>query len=156
MKKIIVLTMAFMLLFSSFCLAAVSSSKSSSRPSSRPSTSTVSPSLPQTKQAAPSDASGYKPSAPAGSYGDKAPSSQSKPSVQQPGQSNSGGFWRSAGTFGAGMLAGSLLSNLFGFGQMGAMSTIFGIIINILLIMAVIMAIRFIWNKWRGHDKRNM
>jgi uncharacterized membrane protein len=157
MKKVMALTVAFMLLFSSFCLAAVSSSKS--RPASRPSTSTSSSvnTAPQTKQAAPSDASGYKPTAPANSYSDKAPSSQAKPGTQtNQSPSNSGGFWRSAGMFGAGMLAGSFLSNMFGFGNMGAMSSIFGVLINILLIMAVIMAVRFIWNKLRGRDKRNM
>ena len=155
MKKVIALAVAFMLLFSSLCLAAVSSSKT--RAPSRPSTSTSINSAPQTRQAAPSASSDYKPSAPANSYSDKAPAGQTKTGVQpNQQQSSSGGFWRSAGMFGAGMLAGSFLGNMFGFGQMGAMSSILGVLINILLILAVIMAVRFIWNKLRGHDRRNM
>ncbi|MEN6565104.1 MAG: hypothetical protein ABFC57_02240 [Veillonellales bacterium] len=155
MKKIIALTAVLLLAFNSFCFAAVSSSGSrSSTP--RSSTSTTSPAVRQTSPATPN--SQYKPSAPAGSYSDKAPAAaQNKPGTTPANNpSSSGGFWRSAGMFGGGMLMGGLLSHMLGFGQMGAMSSIFGLLFNILILAAVIMGIRYLWIRFRNRDKRNM
>lgn len=153
MKKIIIFTMVFVLAFGSVSFAAISSGSKSSAP--RTSTSSSMPSSSPTKQAAPSTSdTGYKPSAPANSYSDKAPASQVKPGTQVNQQQNTGGFWRSAGMFGGGMLMGSMLSSLFGFGSMGAMSSIFGMIFNILIIAGVVMGIRYLWNKFRGNNNR--
>lgn len=150
-----------MLILSSVSFAAVSSS--GSRSSSRPSTSSSMPSVGNsTRQAAPSPSSpgtNYKPSAPSNSYSDKAPSSQVKPGAQantQQPQQSSGGFWRNAGLFGGGMLLGSLLSHAFGFNPMSGMASMFGILFNVLILAAVIMGIRYLWNKFRSSDRRNM
>lgn len=158
MKKILVFTLSLMLILSSVSFAAVSSS--GSRSSSRPSTSSSMPSVGNsTRQAAPSPSSpgtNYKPSAPSNSYSDKAPSSQVKPGAQANTQQSSGGFWRNAGLFGGGMLLGSLLSHAFGFNPMSGMASMFGILFNVLILAAVIMGIRYLWNKFRSSDRRNM
>ncbi|MCX7779569.1 MAG: hypothetical protein N2491_01485 [Negativicutes bacterium] len=151
MKKIVALTLVLLLAFSSVSFAAVSSSKSSSpRPSSG---TTVKPSTPQ---AAPgTTGSGYKPSAPASSYSEKAPATQVKPGTGQvpPSQQPStGGFWRNAGLFGSGMLLGGLLGNMFGFGHMGFMASLLGVLINILFLAAIIAAIRWVWLKFKNRD----
>lgn len=155
MKKIIAFTAVLLLVFSSFCFAAVSSSGSKSS-APRSSTSTTSPAVRQTSPAT-SD-SQYKPSAPSGSYSDKAPSTaQTKPGTTPANNSSgSGGFWRNAGLFGGGMLMGGFLSHMLGFGQMGAMSSIFGLLFNILILAAVVIGIRYVWSRFRGRDKRNM
>ncbi|MBQ1469449.1 hypothetical protein [Schwartzia succinivorans] len=49
-----------------------------------------------------------------------------------------GGILRGIGIFAGGMMLGSLLSNLLGFGTMGGFSTILGILFNILLYGAII------------------
>ncbi len=160
MKKILVFTLSLMLILSSVSFAAVSSSGSKS--SSRPSTSTSLPSGgSSTRQAAPSSpGSTYKPSAPSSSYSDKAPSSQVKQGTQtntQQPQQSSGGFWRNAGLFGGGMLLGSMLGHAFGFSPLSGMSSIFGVLFNILILAAIIMGIRYLWNKFRSNnDRRNM
>jgi len=151
MKKILAFTLIFVLAFGSVSFAAVGSSRTKSS-TSRPSTSTSIPSSNTTKQAAPD--TGYKPSAPANSYSDKAPSSQVKPGTPNSQQQTTGGFWRNAGMFGGGMLMGSMLSSMFGFGSMGAMSSIFGVIFNILILAGIIMGIRFLWNKFRANNNR--
>lgn len=157
MKKILVFTLVFVLAFGSVSFAAVGSSRSKSS-APRPSTSSSMPSSSTTKQAAPSTTdSGYKSSAPANSYSDKAPSSQVKSGAPSTQQQTSGGFWRSAGMFGGGMLMGSMLSSLFGFGSMGAMSSIFGMIFNILIVAGIVMGIRYLWNRFRSNNnKRDM
>lgn len=152
MKKILAFTLIFVLAFGSVSFAAVGSSRTKSS-TSRPSTSTSMPSSNTTKQAAPD--TGYKPSAPANSYSDKAPSSQVKPGTPNSQQQTTGGFWRNAGMFGGGMLMGSMLSSMFGFGSMGAMSSIFGVIFNILILAGIIMGIRFLWNKFRANNNNN-
>ncbi|WP_378956571.1 hypothetical protein [Pelosinus sp. sgz500959] len=154
MKKVIAFTLMLLMLGSTVCLAAVSSSgaKPSSSSSSKPSTST--PSL--NKQTAPANNAGeYKPSAPANSYGDKAPEKQVAPSVQQGTQSPSStnSFWRNASMFGGGMLAGSLLGNLFGSSHMGGGSSIFGMLMNLIMIGGVVLGIRYLWNKSRNKDR---
>ncbi len=154
MKKVIAFTLMLFMLGSAVCLAAVSSSgskSSSSSSSSKPATST--PSL--NKQTQPTNNSGeYKPSAPTNSYSDKTPAKQSTPNSQQTNQSTSSNssFWRNASMFGGGMLAGSLLGNLFGFGHMGGGSSIFGMIINLLMIGGIIMGIRYLWNKYKNKN----
>lgn len=151
MKKIITLMLVFVFAFSSVSFAAVSSSRKSSSPSMGSSTTKSV----QSQQAAPStQGSNYKPSAPGSSYGDKAPASQAKPGMQQtPQQQNSGGFLRNLGMFGGGMLMGSMLSSMLGFGNMGGMASIFGILFNIIVLAAVFMGIRYLWNRFRNNRK---
>ena len=143
-----------MMFVSTVCFAAVSSSgsKSSSAPSSSKS-STSSPS--SSSPTAPSGT--YKSSAPANSYSNTAPAKQTTPSAQQNTQPQSSGssFWRNASMFGGGMLAGSLLGNLFGHNNMGGESSIFGMLINLLMVGGIVMGIRYFWNKYKN-NKREM
>lgn len=150
MKKIITVTLMLMMLMSTVCLAAVSSSGSKSS-GSKPASSSSSVSRPSTS---PSSTSGsYKPTAPANSYSDKAPTKQVTPAAQpQQPQSSTSSFWRNASLFGGGMLAGSLLGNMFGYGNMGGGASIFGMLINLLMIGAVVMGIRYVWNKYRNRN----
>jgi uncharacterized membrane protein len=69
---------------------------------------------------------------------------------QQPA---TGGFWRNAGFFGSGMLLGGLFGNMFGFGHMGFLSTIFGMLFNVIFLMAIFMAGRWVWNRLFGRDQ---
>ena len=156
MKKIIALTLMLMMFVSTVCFAAVSSSGSKSSSSRSCKSSTSAPA--STSKTAPSGSGNYKPSAPASSYSDKAPAKQSTPSVQQNAQPQSSGssFWRNASLFGGGMLAGSMLGNLFGYGNhmgMGGGSSLFGMLFNLLLIGGLIMGIRFLWNKYKNKDR---
>ena len=154
-RKILAFTLMLLLAFSSVSLAAVSSSKSSS-PSRSSSSTTVKPSTPQ---AAPgtSGSSGYKPSAPASSYSDTAPSAQNKTSTGFPSaqQSSSGGFWRNAGFFGGGMLLGGLLGNMFGFGHSGMLSSIAGMLSDLIILALVVLAVRWAWNRFSGRNQDN-
>lgn len=156
MRKIIVLTLTLVFLISTVCFAAVSSSgrssSSGSKSFSAPSGSS------STKSAAPGNTGGtYKPSAPANSFGDKAPASQTTPGMQSQTQSSTGGFWRNASMIGGGFLAGSLLGNMFGFGNNmgGGMSGIFGMLINILIIGGIVMLVRNLWDKYKSNKDKD-
>jgi hypothetical protein len=151
MKKLVLLTFVFMFVCNTVSFAAVSGSKpKTSAPSS------VKP--PTTMQASPAKdtTSGYKPSAPAQSYSDKAPAAKSNsPTMQQPSaqQSNTGGFLRNAGLFGGGMLLGSMLGGMFGFGHSGMFASLLGMMFNVMLLAALFMAGRFLWDKFKNRNK---
>lgn len=150
MKKLLLLTFVFMFAFNAVSFAAVGGSKSRvSSPSYKPPTTQTSPSKSTTNE--------YKPSAPAQSYGDKAPAA-AKPNsqtMQQPAQqSNTGGFLRNAGLFGGGMLLGSMLGGMFGFGNSGMFASIMGMLFNVMLMAGIFMAGRYLWNKFKNRDKR--
>jgi len=152
MKKIMVLALMLMMFVSTVCFAAVSSSGSkSSTPSSSSKSSTSTPSL--DKQTAPSGS--YQPTAPANSYSNTVPAKQATPSAQQntQPQSSTSSFWRNASMIGGGMLAGSLLGNMFGSGNMGGESSIFGMLINLLMVGGVVMGIRYLWNKYKNKNR---
>lgn len=142
MKKLLVLVFLMLFAFQGIGLAAKSSS--SSRSSSAPKMTT-------TQKAS---NSGYKPSAPANSYNQKAPANKTTnpATVQQP--NSSGGFMRGLGLFGGGMLLGSMLGGSFGFGSTGGFATIIGMLLNIVFIACIIMAVRFLWDKFK-HRKQD-
>ena len=73
-----------------------------------------------------------------------------------PAQSSSrlGSFMRGVGMLAGGMFLGSMLASLFGMGG-GLFADILGLIMNVVLLMAVIMAIRWAWNKFRGNKEEN-
>jgi len=144
-KKLLLITFLFIFAFQAIGFAAVSSS--------RPRISSPVP-KPPTTQTAPSPSSGYKPSAPANSYSQTAPAAKStSPStVQQPASS---GFMRGFGLFGGGMLLGSLLGGTFGFGPTSGFATLAGILFNIFLIGGIIMAGRFLWEKFKQRQQDN-
>lgn len=156
MRKIIVFTLLFVFL-STVCFAAVSSSGSRSSSGSKSFSAPSSSSLPNKSAASGNTGGTYKPSAPANSFGDKAPAKQTTPDVQQSNPSQStGGFWRNASMIGGGFLAGSLFGSLFGFGHMGGgMSGIFGMILNLLILGGIIMLARNVWDKYKNRDKDN-
>jgi predicted lipid-binding transport protein (Tim44 family) len=138
-KKLLLLTFLVLFAVSTVCAAAPSSS---SRPASAP--------KPSTSQTAPatSPSSGYKPSAPASSYSNTAP----KPAAPQPAQQPATGGWmRTLGMLGSGMLIGGLLSSLFGFGNSGMFASIIGILANVVLLAGIFMAGRFLWTKYKEH-----
>ncbi|MCE5286108.1 MAG: hypothetical protein LLG02_09720 [Pelosinus sp.] len=149
-KKILLLTLAFVFAFTSFGFAAVSGSKAKpSSPPPAPKSSVQTPAAPGT------NASGYKPSAPGSSYSEKAPAAKSATPPSAPQQSNSG-FMGKLGAFGGGMLAGGLLGSMFGFGNggMGMGSSIFGMLFDFIMLAAVFMGIRYVWNRFSGNRNR--
>ncbi|WP_094604851.1 hypothetical protein SPSIL_018850 [Sporomusa silvacetica DSM 10669] len=145
MKKLLLLTFMFMFAFNAVSFAAVSGSKSKiSSPSAKP----------PTTQSAPTQNSSteYKPSAPAQSYGEKAPAAAAKSNMQTPAQQNGSSFLRNAGLFGGGMLLGSMLGGMFGFGGSGMFANIIGMLFNIILLAGVVMAGRFLWMKFKNRN----
>ena len=150
MKKVMLLTFLCMFAFQSMIFAAASSSKGSSAPRSSPGVSHPAPSSPN---AAP----GYKPSAPANSYNEKAPAAAAKPQQPQPPQQQSTGssFLRNLGMIGGGMLLGGMIGNMFGFGSSVMFSQIAGILVNVLLLGLIIMLVRYLWNRFQSGRTQN-
>lgn len=122
------------------------------------------PSAPKTTQKAPvtktdpSKDSGYKSSAPANSYSDKAPAANKTPNSAvnnaAAGQPSSpfGGFMRNVGMFAGGMMLGSLLGSMFGMN--GFMTDVMGLLVNVLIFGAVIILAKVLWDKFRNKDKQ--
>ena len=145
MKKLLVLTFLFIFAMQSVGLAAISSSKGAPRTST-----SVTQKAPSTSQTSPNTSSGYKSSAPASSYSEKAPTAATK---QQPQQTTStgNGFLRSAAMFGGGMLMGSMLGNMFGFGSHGMFSEIMGLLFDLMIIALLFKAARYVWNRFSSN-----
>lgn len=61
---------------------------------------------------------------------------------------------RNAGLFGGGMLLGSMLGGMFGFGSSGMFSEIIGMLINAAVIGLVFMAGRYAWNRFQDSRKK--
>lgn len=85
---------------------------------------------------------------------------QAKTNTQQntANQSRSTGFgsaMRNIGLFAGGMFLGSMLSNLFGWGNMGFMSDILGVLFNVVILFAVIALIRYAWRRIRGTSRKD-
>lgn len=144
MKKLLILTFLFAFAFNAVGFAAVSGGK--------PKMSA--PKAPSTQQAAPSTNSGYKPSAPANSYNEKAPAAAAKPAQPNVQQPSSGGFLRNMALLGGGMMLGSMLGNMFGFGG-GMFAEILGLLFNVMLFAGVFMAGRFLWNKYKKSQEED-
>ena len=131
-------------------LAAVSSSKA--KPSA-PTRSTT------TQKAAPSTQkpdSSYKPSAPASSYSEKAPATKpNQASTANPSATatTSGSFMRNAAMIGGGMLLGSMLGNLFGFGANGAFAEIVGFLFNLLLLAGIGYGGLYLWRRFKQNKQ---
>jgi len=137
MKKLSLLTLLLMFAFNVVCFAAVSGAK--------PRMSSPAP-KPPTTQTAPN--SNYKPSAPASSYSEKAPAVKSTTPQTAP-QPATGGFMRTLGMIGGGMLLGGFLSSMFGFGATGMFANLIGILFNVVLLVGVFLAGRFLWQKYK-------
>lgn len=145
MKKLLVFTFMLVFAFQSIGLAAVSGSRGTSAPKSSPGFSTPSSSSSSTSTTKTSE---YKPSAPASSYSDKAPTAATN-AQQQAQQSTNGGFLRNAGMFGGGMLLGSMLGGMLGFGPSGMFASLLGMMFNVLAIGLIFMAGRYVWNRFK-------
>lgn len=140
MKKLWLLTILFVFAFNVVCFAAISGAKPRmSSPAPKPPTTQTTPQ------------SGYTPSAPASSYSEQAPAVK-PPTAQAAPQPASGGFMRGLGTFGGGMLLGGLLGSMFGFGNTGMFASLMGMLFNVVLIVGVFMAGRYVWNKFKNKD----
>ena len=99
--------------------------------------------------------SSYAPSKDAKSLEKNAPAANAKSNTAAANantQSSSrlGSIMRGIGIFAGGMLLGSMLSHLFGMGS-GMVADIMGLLVNGLLIVVAIMAVRWLWNKFRGN-----
>lgn len=63
---------------------------------------------------------------------------------------------RNIGMFGGGMLVGGMLSSMLGFGSGmngGMAASIFGLLFNVLMLGALFMGGRFLWNKYKASKK---
>lgn len=123
-----------------------------------PSTSNSTTAAPNNSKSVSGNGDTYKPSKDAKSLEKNAPATNSKASTASSAantQSSSrwGNALRNIGLFAGGMMIGSLLSHALGglFGGMtGMMADILGVIANIVMLAVVFMAIRWLWNKFRG------
>ena len=99
--------------------------------------------------------SSYAPSKDAKSLEKNAPAANAKSNTaaanaNTQSASRLGSIMRGIGIFAGGMLLGSMLSHLFGMGS-GMFADIMGLLMNGLLIVVAIMAVRWLWNKFRGN-----
>ena len=92
------------------------------------------------------DAKGLEKNAPAAN----AKSNTAAANANTQSSSRLGSIMRGIGIFAGGMLLGSMLSHLFGMGS-GMFADIMGLLMNGLLIVVAIMAVRWLWNKFRGN-----
>ena len=53
--------------------------------------------------------------------------------------------------FGGGMLMGSMLGNMFGFGSNGMFSEILGLLFNVMIVVLLFKAALYIWNRFRAN-----
>ena len=150
MKRLLVFTFLFVFALQAIGFAAVGGSKPkvSSPPTQAPTTKQAAPAAP-----APDASSGYKPSAPASSYSEKAPATAAKPGTAPAQQPSSGGFMRNMALFGGGMMLGGLLGNMFGFGAGSFFAEMIGMLFNVMLLAGVFMGARFLWNKYKQNQE---
>ena len=151
MKRILLLTFLLIFALNSLAFAAKSSSKPASP--SRPATS-----APAAPSAAPAQTapSGYKPSAPANTYSDKAPAAKPPAPPQAAPQSTGSSWLRNAGMLAGGMMLGGMLSNMFGHGNSGMLADILGILISVIPIIAIFMLGRFLWLRHKEKQQAQM
>lgn len=80
---------------------------------------------------------------------------QSKANTNTTTQSSSrwGGIMRNVGLLAGGMFLGSMLSSLFGFGNMGFMADMLGMLFNIILLLVILSLAVRLWRKFRGRKQ---
>lgn len=61
-----------------------------------------------------------------------------------------GSAMRNIGLLAGGMFLGSMLSSLFGWGNMGFMADILGVMFNIILLLVIVSLTSHLWRKFRG------
>jgi hypothetical protein len=100
----------------------------------------------------------YAPSKSAKDLQKEAPSANSRTNgatanaAQQRSGSRFGNIMRTIGLFAGGMFLGSMLASLFGGMGMGTglLADILGVLMNIAFLVIAVMAIRWLWNRFRG------
>ena len=105
---------------------------------------------------------GYAPSKSASQLDKNAPAAGAKsntPSAanaasQAQKSSGWGNTLRSVGLLAGGMMLGGLLASMFGMGG-GMFADILGVLANVAIAIAVFMAIRWAWNRFRGRKEEN-
>lgn len=146
-KKIFAVALVCFFAMYSVSFAAIGGGKIKSSPAPKASTS---------QKATTPSKDGYKSSAPANSYSDKAPAANSKTSAQTAAKTQSGSAFgsvmRNVGLFAGGMMLGSLLGNMFGMGA-GMFSDILGLLTNVLIFGAIFMVGSMLWNKFKNRNK---
>ena len=96
----------------------------------------------------------YAPSKSAKEYNSTAPSAtNSKPSARTAG-SGWGGTLRNIGLLAGGMMLGSMLANMFGFGFGSLMADILGLVANVAILAMLFIAVRWAWRKFSGRGKK--
>ncbi len=146
-KKVLLLVFVLMFALNGLCFAA----KSSSRPASRPSAPAKSA---PTTQTTPS--TGYKPSAPANSYNEKAPATKQAAAAQTAQPSTGSSWMRNVGMFAGGMMLGGFLSNMFGYGHSGMFADILGMLFSLVPLLGIFLLGRFLWTRYKAkRDKES-
>ena len=64
-----------------------------------------------------------------------------------------GSAMRNIGLLAGGMFLGSMLSSLFGWGGMGFMADILGVMFNIVLLLVIVSLLARLWRKFKGRGK---
>ena len=103
---------------------------------------------------------GYAPSKNANQLDKNAPAAGAKstaPSAASQAQKSSG--WgntlRNVGLLAGGMMLGGLLASMFGMGG-GMLADILGVLANVAIAVVAFMAIRWLWNRFRGRKEENV
>ena len=146
-KKIMTVLVVTLFAMSSMAFAARGGAKISA-PKAAPSISTSknapAASSPSTKE--------YTPSKDAKSLSKDAPTTGAASAASAAKSSSPwGGMMRNIGLLAGGMMLGSLLGSMFGMGS-GLFADILGLLMNVVLIGAVFMIGRLLWNKLRGRN----
>ena len=55
---------------------------------------------------------------------------------------------------GGGMLLGSMLGNMFGFGSNGMFAEIIGVLFNVMLVFLVVFGLRYAWTRYRASKEK--
>ena len=106
---------------------------------------------------------GYAPSKNASQLDKNAPAAGAK--ANTPGAANaasatrSGTGWgntlRNVGLLAGGMLLGSMLASMFGLGE-GFLADLLGVLANVAMVFVAFIAIRWLWNRFRGRKEENV
>lgn len=132
----------------------VSAPKAAPAPkASTPSASEAKKDTPNTKEYAPSKkADQYKENAPAAKSAAANPASNAVASVQK--SSGWGSALRTVGMLAGGMMLGSMLSHLFGFGGSGLLADIMGLLVNLAMAAVVVYLVKMLVG-WFMKKKQN-
>ena len=103
---------------------------------------------------------GYAPSKSANQLEKNAPAAGAKANAASAASSaQKGTGWgntlRNIGLLAGGMMLGGLLASMFGMGS-GMLADILGVLTNVALACAAFIAIRWIWNRFRGRSEENV